>query len=81
MNEEQFKHLTNLLRHSTAVTFHIPSLFFKDTKGLEKQKQEVENAWINLQRDMDLLIYKQEDLTDKDLITIQIQVKQPEENR
>ena len=76
MDEEQFKHLTNLLRHSTAVTFKIPSIFFKDIKGLDKQKQEVEDAWINLQKDMDLRIYKQENLTDKDLITIQIQVKQ-----
>lgn len=76
MDEEQFKHLTNLLRHSTAVTFKIPSIFFKDIKGLNRQKQEVEDAWINLQKDMDLRIYKQENLTDKDLITIQIQVKQ-----
>lgn len=76
MDEEQFKHLTNLLRHSTAVTFHIPSLFFKDIKGLDKQKQEVADAWIYLQRDLDLTISKIK--KDDEVITVNVKVNQPE---
>ena len=75
MDEEQFKHLTNLLRHSTAVTFKIPSIFFKDIKGLNKQKQEVENAWIYLQRDLDLTISKIKE--DDEVITVNVKVNQP----
>ena len=81
MNEEMFKHLTNLLRHSTAVTFKIPSIFFKEksrnTEHFQKKKQEVADAWINLSKQMDLQIYKQTDINDEDLITVQISVKQP----
>ena len=76
MDEQQFEHLTNLLRHSIAVTFHIPSLFFKNTKGLEKQKQEVADAWIYLQRDLDLTLSKIKE--DDEVITVNVKVNQPE---
>ena len=78
MNEEMFKHLTNLLRHSTEVEFKIPSIFFSEKFSNMIQSQEVQNAWITLQRDMDLQIYKV--IEEKGLITVKISIKQPDED-
>ena len=79
MDEENFKHLTNLLRHSTAVTFKIPSIFFKEqscnTEHFQKKKQEVADAWIYLQTDLDLTISKIKE--DDEVITVNVKVNQP----
>lgn len=79
MDEEKFKHLTNLLRHSTVVTFKIPSIFFKEkshnTEHFQKQKQEVADAWIYLQRDFGLTLSKIKE--DDEIITVNVKVKQP----
>lgn len=74
MDEKQFKHLTNLLRHSIAVEFKIPSQFFSEKYREWKQSKEVQNAWINLQKDYNLQLYK---ITDEiGIITVRIRVKQ-----
>lgn len=78
MNEKMFKHLTNLLRHSTEVEFKIPSIFFSEKFSNMIQSQEVQNAWITLQRDMDLQIYKVKE--DIETITVVISIKQPDED-
>lgn len=79
MDEEKFKHLINLLRHSTAVTFKIPSIFFKEkshnTEHFQKKKQEVADAWIYLQTDLDLTISKIKE--DDEVITVNVKVNQP----
>ncbi len=78
MNEENFKHLINLLRHSTEMEFKIPSIFFSEKFSNMIQSQEVQNAWITLQRDMDLTIYKEKE--EKETITVSILIKQPNED-
>ncbi|MBQ7927730.1 MAG: hypothetical protein IJ287_03155 [Methanobrevibacter sp.] len=78
MNDEMFKHLTNLLRHSTEVEFKIPSIFFSEKFSNMIQSHEVQNAWITLQRNMDLQIYKV--IEEKGLITVKISIKQPDED-
>lgn len=75
MNDEKFTHLTNLLRHSTAIEFKIPSQFFSDKFSHLQQSKEVQNAWIYLQRDIDLQIYKL--IEEKGMITVKISIKQP----
>ena len=78
VNEEMFKHLINLLRHSTEVEFKIPSIFFSEKFRNMIQSQEVQNAWITLRRDMDLQIYKV--IKEQELITVKISIKQPNED-
>ena len=78
MNDEMFKHLTNLLRHSTEVELKIPSIFFSEKFSNMIQSHEVQNAWITLQRNMDLQIYKV--IEEKGLITVKISIKQPDED-
>lgn len=76
MDEEKFKHLTNLLRHSTAVTFKIPSVFFSEKYSEWESSKEVQDAWIYLQRDLDLTISKIKE--DDEVITVNVKVNQPE---
>lgn len=75
MNEELFKHLINLLRYSTAVEFKIPSQFFSEKYSDWKSSKKVQDAWITLQRDMDLQIHKETD--EIGLITVKVKIKQP----
>lgn len=75
MDEEQFKHLVNLLRHSIAVEFKIPSQFFSEKYREWKQSKEVQDAWIYLQRDFGLTLSKIKE--DDEVITVNVKVNQP----
>lgn len=74
MDEERFKHLTNLLRHSSCADFHIPSLLFKKESNL-KASDEVYQVWKNLQVDPDLTLLKIMKI-DSEFITVKLKVKQ-----
>ena len=76
MEEELLKHLTNLLRHSNEIEFHIPTLFFEENfNGLDKQKTEIKDAWDYILNDDKLIAIKVKEVKYKK-IKIAVKVKQ-----
>lgn len=78
MNKRRMECLTNLLRHSTDVEFKIPLIYFTDkysaSPGIEKNRKEIQDALMTLEKDTDLTIDK---ISEDETVTLIISIIQP----
>ena len=77
MNKIRMECLTNLLRNSTDVEFKIPSIYFTNNNvsaGTEKNRKEIQDALMTLEKDTDLTIDK---ISEDETVTVIISIIQP----
>lgn len=73
MDEKELNHLVNLLKHSTKVEFHIPSLFYDKvvSENIKRKQKEINEAYDYLSKSDEYILLIQYGL-DSDEIKIKV---------